>query len=87
MPWDTETYLHRVGRAGRFGNYGLAVSFVTSGKEESKLLGIADEIKYKIELISGKPFLNISCVLKFSGEFSAWLNVTSHIELCIHVKL
>ena len=54
MPWDTETYLHRVGRAGRFGNYGLAVSFVAKGKEEEKLRNIAREIKYTIDEISGE---------------------------------
>eukprot|EP00795_Rhopilema_esculentum_P002068 gene2068-17635_t len=48
LPWDTETYLHRVGRAGRFGGYGLAVSFIAEGDEELKLKNIADEIKYDI---------------------------------------
>ncbi|CAG8525020.1 10517_t:CDS:10 [Cetraspora pellucida] len=28
MPKDTETYLHRVGRTGRYGTHGLAISFV-----------------------------------------------------------
>jgi len=30
MPESSETYLHRVGRAGRFGTKGLAISFVSS---------------------------------------------------------
>jgi ATP-dependent RNA helicase UAP56/SUB2 len=30
MPGDADTYLHRVGRAGRFGTKGLAISFVSS---------------------------------------------------------
>jgi len=30
MPEDSDTYLHRVGRAGRFGTKGLAISFVAS---------------------------------------------------------
>jgi len=29
MPKDHETYLHRIGRTGRFGTYGVAVSFIT----------------------------------------------------------
>ena len=29
MPKDAETYMHRIGRTGRFGTYGVAVSFVT----------------------------------------------------------
>jgi ATP-dependent RNA helicase DDX19/DBP5 len=27
---DYETYLHRIGRTGRFGKYGLAINFVDS---------------------------------------------------------
>jgi len=30
MPENSDTYLHRVGRAGRFGTKGLAISFVSS---------------------------------------------------------
>jgi len=37
MPEDSDTYLHRVARAGRFGTKGLAVSFVT-GDEDNKIL-------------------------------------------------
>merc|ERR1712194_528582 len=33
MPGDSDSYLHRVGRAGRFGTKGLAVAFVTSDEE------------------------------------------------------
>jgi len=37
MPEDSDTYLHRVARAGRFGTKGLAVSFVT-GEDDQKIL-------------------------------------------------
>jgi len=37
MPLDADTYLHRVGRAGRFGTKGLAISFVSS-KEDGEVL-------------------------------------------------
>jgi len=33
MPEDSDTYLHRVGRAGRFGTKGLAISFVASPQD------------------------------------------------------
>lgn len=29
MPNDSDSYLHRVGRAGRFGTKGLAITFVS----------------------------------------------------------
>merc|ERR1739848_681514 len=37
MPDSSDSYLHRVGRAGRFGTKGLAISFV-SGEEDSEVL-------------------------------------------------
>merc|ERR1711959_40799 len=37
MPSDSDTYLHRVGRAGRFGTKGLAISF-TSSEEDADVL-------------------------------------------------
>lgn len=37
MPEDSDTYLHRVARAGRFGTKGLAVSFV-SAEDDTKIL-------------------------------------------------
>jgi len=37
MPENADTYLHRVGRAGRFGTKGLAISFVTSAKDKETL--------------------------------------------------
>lgn len=35
LPYDCFTYLHRIGRAGRFGSFGIAVSFIT-GEDELK---------------------------------------------------
>ncbi|XP_064489523.1 probable ATP-dependent RNA helicase DDX20 [Ornithodoros turicata] len=37
IPWDLETYLHRTGRAGRYGTSGTCISFVTSQELESFL--------------------------------------------------
>jgi superfamily II DNA/RNA helicase len=37
MPGEADTYLHRVGRAGRFGTKGLAISFVST-KEDGEVL-------------------------------------------------
>lgn len=36
FPKDRDTYLHRVGRAGRFGTKGLTISFVRTDEEESE---------------------------------------------------
>ncbi|KAL5698001.1 RNA helicase [Ranunculus cassubicifolius] len=37
MPDSADTYLHRVGRAGRFGTKGLAITFVASGSDTTLL--------------------------------------------------
>jgi len=37
MPENADTYLHRVGRAGRFGTKGLAISFISSKKDSEVL--------------------------------------------------
>merc|ERR1712022_82663 len=37
FPEESDQYLHRVGRAGRFGTKGLAISFISSDTDESIL--------------------------------------------------
>lgn len=37
MPDSSDQYLHRVGRAGRFGTKGLALSFITNEADEKVL--------------------------------------------------
>lgn len=40
VPSEADTYLHRVGRAGRFGTKGLAITFVSSPEDEEILTKI-----------------------------------------------
>jgi ATP-dependent RNA helicase DDX6/DHH1 len=47
MPKFAETYLHRIGRSGRFGHLGLAINFVTDEDKEN-LFKIEDELKTQI---------------------------------------
>ncbi|KAJ8100986.1 P-loop containing nucleoside triphosphate hydrolase protein [Lipomyces tetrasporus] len=46
LPADADSYLHRVGRAGRFGTKGLAISFVSS-KDDADVL---DKIQERFEV-------------------------------------
>jgi ATP-dependent RNA helicase UAP56/SUB2 len=46
MPKESDSYLHRVGRAGRFGTKGLAITFVET-EEDKKVL---DEIQKRFEV-------------------------------------
>lgn len=51
LPADPDSYLHRVGRAGRFGTKGLSISFVSS-KEDAEVM---DKIMERFE-VSLDPF-------------------------------
>lgn len=55
MPDKADQYLHRVGRAGRFGTRGLAVSFVTEDAEEKSILEqVQSRFEVKIEELPDK---------------------------------
>ena len=43
FPTERDTYLHRVGRAGRFGTKGLAINFVRADEEENEEGGGSDK--------------------------------------------
>ncbi|GAV30514.1 RNA helicase [Pichia membranifaciens] len=49
MPSEADQYLHRVGRAGRFGTKGLAVSFIATEKDQEILDNIQDRFDVKIQ--------------------------------------
>jgi len=46
MPESADQYLHRVGRSGRFGTKGLAITFVSSD-EDTKIL---NEVQSRFEV-------------------------------------
>jgi len=35
FPKNSETYLHRIGRSGRFGHLGLAINFITDDDKDN----------------------------------------------------
>merc|ERR1712232_1376150 len=48
MPEESDAYLHRVGRAGRFGTKGLAMSFVATDEDSEVLKKVQDRFEVKI---------------------------------------
>jgi len=48
LPSASNEYLHRVGRAGRFGTKGLAISFVSGDEDKKVLKEIQDRFEVKI---------------------------------------
>ena len=49
FPTDTDAYFHRVGRAGRFGTKGVAISFVTTEEDNTLLSSVQERFEVTIE--------------------------------------
>lgn len=49
MPGESDMYLHRVGRAGRFGTKGLAVSFVASDEDQAVMDSVQARFEVKVD--------------------------------------
>lgn len=49
---DPQTYLHRIGRTGRFGRVGVAVTFISNRKEWANLMKIQDYFQVEITKVS-----------------------------------
>jgi ATP-dependent RNA helicase UAP56/SUB2 len=48
FPDQSDQYLHRVGRAGRFGTKGLAVSFLSTEKDEEEMKKVQERFAVKV---------------------------------------
>jgi len=48
MPSDSDSYLHRVGRAGRFGTKGLALTFVSTDEDSDVLKKVQERFEVNI---------------------------------------
>jgi len=65
MPNEAEEYTHRVGRTGRAGKKGVAVSFVTEFDEE-RVLNVEKRINTKLEEMSMKEEIVLEELKKVS---------------------
>ena len=54
FPQNLEFYIHRIGRTGRAGASGKAISLISSAREKSQLMSIIRQKKYPLELIDWK---------------------------------
>ena len=48
LPRDYASYIHRIGRSGRFGKIGVAINFITNNDHQN-LAGLEDHYKIKID--------------------------------------
>jgi ATP-dependent RNA helicase UAP56/SUB2 len=62
MPDGSDTYLHRVGRAGRFGTKGLTITFASSDDDKKTLQEIQDRFLIKVrdlpDTIDSSTYMN-----------------------------
>ena len=50
-PWDHNTYLHRVGRGGRFGSHSVSVTLASRGQEVDRLRGIVAKTGSEVRIL------------------------------------
>lgn len=55
LPADADSYLHRVGRAGRFGTKGLSISFVSNEDDEKVLKEIEKRFEVALPYVLHSP--------------------------------
>ncbi|MBE6400400.1 MAG: DEAD/DEAH box helicase, partial [Lentisphaerae bacterium] len=90
LPSNAETYIHRIGRTGRAGRHGIAVTFVTPG-ERRKIKFIEKDIGTPIpqkklpeisDIINAKKekFAEMIALLIETGDAAEYLNFAE--ELC-----
>lgn len=65
MPEDSDTYLHRVARAGRFGTKGLAITFV-SDETDAKILNEVQD-RFDVNITELPDEIDLSSYSKFAA--------------------
>lgn len=96
MPEDSDTYLHRVARAGRFGTKGLAITFVSDENDAKILNNVQDrfdvnitELPDEIDLSSYSRTSNHDALFKLNKFFTfsrGTINSTPRKELQVNCK-
>eukprot|EP00941_MAST-03F_sp_MAST-3F-sp1_P005188 g5188.t1 len=66
FPKNSETYLHRIGRSGRYGHLGLAINLITY-QDRFNLYKIEQELGTEIKPIPGSIDRSLYCVVRPSG--------------------
>lgn len=54
LPRDLETFVHRIGRSGRFGRKGISISFVSSHRDERFMRSLEEEYSARIDELTDK---------------------------------
>ncbi|KAI3919614.1 hypothetical protein MKX01_018437 [Papaver californicum] len=76
MPDSADTYLHRVGRAGRFGTKGLAIIFVSSSSDSNVLNQTLKSFQSKLILLHTVSSLNFMYLYFSTPKLASEFGVT-----------
>lgn len=71
MPENSDTYLHRVARAGRFGTKGLAITFV-SDESDAKILNSVQD-RFDVSIPEMPNDIDVSTYCKYKLPFQSCL--------------
>lgn len=77
MPEDSDTYLHRVARAGRFGTKGLAITFVSDETDAKTLNSVQDRFDVNITELPDEIDLSSYSKLNYFNLLSSELTQIS----------
>ncbi|KAI5087357.1 DEAD (Asp-Glu-Ala-Asp) box polypeptide 39B [Silurus meridionalis] len=92
MPEDSDTYLHRVARAGRFGTKGLAITFVSDESDARTLNDVQDRFEVNISELPEEIDISsymVVCVIVpvFSQLAFFWMRRCNSPLTLEHIKL
>ncbi|KAL8171279.1 hypothetical protein V2J09_023083, partial [Rumex salicifolius] len=75
MPDSADTYLHRVGRAGRFGTKGLAITFVSSSSDSQTLNQVQE--RFEVDIKELPEQIDTST---YSKAFNIYIYISSFMQ-------
>ena len=82
MSEGADTYLHRVGRAGRFGTKGLAISFISSTEDAAVLNDVQQ--RFAVDIPALPETIDPSTYSTLPARImAAFLLVLTHESLCL----
>ena len=86
IPYDTEAYVHRVGRTGRAGRSGDAILFVAP-REKRILYSIEKATRQKIELLEmpSTKVINDKRIERFKQRITDTLEADDNLEFFLHL--
>ncbi|XP_026738514.1 probable ATP-dependent RNA helicase DDX20 [Trichoplusia ni] len=80
-PLEWQVYLHRIGRAGRFGSYGMAVTILSKGDEELKFKKVMSAINVDLRNFWDEEKNILNNAEHTTSEYSELFNkLTSNVQ-------